>query len=150
MNQQGKFILVTGATGRQGGAVIRHLLNNNFNVKALTRTPESVSAQVLVAKGITIVKGDMSDPQSLFNAMKGCDGVFSIQNFFEYGTEKEIQYGKNMADAAKKNNISHFIYDSVCNADSKTGLPNFESKNIIEQYIKSIGLPATIIRPVKF
>ena len=150
MNNPGKTILVSGATGRQGGAVVQHLLKNNFTVKALSRTPDSISAQLLVSKGVTVVKGDMGDPQSLLNAMKGCDGVFSIQNYFEYGAEKEIQYGKNMADAAKKSNISHFIYNSVCNADSKTGVPHFETKNIIEQYIKSIGLPATILRPVKF
>jgi uncharacterized protein YbjT (DUF2867 family) len=146
----GKSILVTGATGRQGGAVIQHLLKKDLIVKALSRTPESISAQLLRAKGITVVKGDMADPQSLLAAMKGCDGVFSIQNYFEYGAEKEIQYGKNMADAAKKSNIFHFIYNSVCNADSNTGVPHFETKNVIEQYIKSIGLPATILRPVKF
>jgi uncharacterized protein YbjT (DUF2867 family) len=150
MNNPGKTILVAGATGRQGGAVIRHLLKKNFTVKALSRTPDSISAQLLVSKGVTVVKGDMCDPPSLLNAMKGCDGVFSIQNYFEYGAEKEIQYGKNMADSAKKSSISHFIYNSVCNAGSKTGVPHFETKNIIEQYIKSISLPATILRPVKF
>jgi uncharacterized protein YbjT (DUF2867 family) len=146
----GKSILVTGATGRQGGAVIRHLLKNNFTIKALSRTPDSIASQLLISKGVTVTKGDMSDPGSLLNAMKDCDRVFSIQNFFEYGAEKEKTYGKNMADAAKKSNISHFIYNSVCSADSKTGVPHFETKNIIEKYIRSIGLPATILRPVKF
>jgi uncharacterized protein YbjT (DUF2867 family) len=150
MNNAHKTILVTGATGRQGGSVVQHLLKNNFIVKALSRTPESIAAQLLVAKAVTVVKGDMSDTQSLLAAMEDCDGVFSIQNYFEYGAEKEIQYGKNMADAAKESNISHFIYNSVCNADSKTGVPHFETKNSIEQYIKSIDLPATILRPVKF
>jgi uncharacterized protein YbjT (DUF2867 family) len=150
MNNSNKTILVAGATGRQGGAVVRHLLKNNITVKALSRTPGSLSAQLLASEGAAFIKGDMGDPQSLLYAMKGCDGVFSVQNYFEYGAEKEIQYGKNMADAAKKSNISHFIYNSVCNADSKTGVPHFETKNIIEQYIKSIGLPATIVRPVKF
>lgn len=146
----GQSILVSGATGRQGGAVIQHLLKKKVAVKALSRTPDSISAQFLAAKGVTVVKGDMADPQSLFAAMKGCDGVFSIQNYFEYGAGKEIQYGKNMADAAKESKISHFIYNSVCNADSNTGVPHFETKNVIEQYIKSIDLPATILRPVKF
>jgi uncharacterized protein YbjT (DUF2867 family) len=150
MINSNKTILVTGATGRQGGAVVQHLIKNNFIVKALSRTPESISAQNLASKGVAVVKGDMADPPSLLNAMKDCDGVFSIQNYFEYGAENEILYGKNMADAAKKSNISHFIYNSVCNADSKTGVPHFETKNKIEQYIKSIYLPATILRPVKF
>jgi uncharacterized protein YbjT (DUF2867 family) len=150
MKRRSKTILVTGATGRQGGAVVQHLLKNNLTAKALSRTPHSISAQRLISKGVTVVKGDMSDPQSLVNAMKGCDGVFSIQNYFECGGEKEIQYGKNMADAAKTSNISHFIYNSVCGADSNSGVPHFQTKNTIEQYIKSINLPATILRPVKF
>lgn len=145
-----KTILVTGATGRQGGAVIKHLLRNNFNIRALSRTPDSVSAQRLISLGVTVVKGDMSNTESLLNAMKGCDGVFSIQNYFEYGGEKEIEYGKKMADAAKQSRISHFIYNSVCNVDANTGVPHFETKNKIEQHIKSIGLPYTILRPVKF
>jgi uncharacterized protein YbjT (DUF2867 family) len=146
----GKFILVTGATGRQGGAVLRHLLKNNLAVRALSRTPDSFSSQALVSKNIQVVKGDMSDPRSLENAMRDCYAVYSIQNFFEYGAEHEIRYGKNLADAAKKTCISHFVYSSVCNADDHTGVPHFETKNIIEQYIHEIGIKATILRPVKF
>src|SRR5438874_4744275 len=100
MNNAGKSILATGATGRQGGAVIKHLSRNNVAVKALSRTPDSISSQRLTSQGITVVNGDMSDPQSLLNAMKDCYGVFSVQNFFEYGAESEVQFGKNMADAA--------------------------------------------------
>ena len=146
----GKFILVTGATGRQGGAVIKHLLRNNMPVKALSRTPDSFSSQVLISNAIQVVKGDMGDPGSLFQAMRDCFAVYSIQNFFEYGAEREIRYGKNMAEAAKKAGISHFVYSSVCNADDHTGVPHFETKFIIEKYIQQIGLPATILRPVKF
>ena len=145
-----KTILVSGATGRQGGAVVHHLLKNNFIVKALSRTPDSISAQLLISKGVQVVKGDMSNPQSLTDAMQNCDGVFSIQNYFEYGAEKEIAFGKNLANAAKKCNISHFIYSSVCNAGTNTGVPHFESKHTIEKYIQSIDLPYTILRPVKF
>jgi uncharacterized protein YbjT (DUF2867 family) len=150
MSNLNKTILVAGATGRQGGAVVSHLLKNNFTVKALSRTPGSVAAQLLASKGIDVVKGDMADAPSLVSAMKGCHGVFSIQNYFEYGAEKEVAYGKNMADAAKQTGIAHFIYNSVCNADSDTGVPHFETKHVIKQHIKSIGLPATILKPVKF
>lgn len=145
-----KTILVTGATGRQGGAVVQHLVKNNFIVKALSRTPDSISAQLLISKGVEVVTGDMSNLQSLISAMNGCDGVFSIQNYFECGGEKEMEYGNNLANAAKQGNISHFIYSSVCNADGNTGVPHFETKSKIEQHIKSIGLPYTILRPVKF
>ena len=142
--------MVTGATGRQGGAVLQHLLRNNLPVRALSRTPDSISSKLLIAKNVQVVKADMGDPASLVEAMKDCHAVYSIQNFFEYGAELEIQYGKNMADAAKKTGISHFVYSSVCNAGSHTGVPHFETKNIIEKYIHQIGLPATILRPVKF
>ena len=145
-----KTILVTGATGRQGGAVVRHLLKNNFSVRALSRTPQSLSAQLLLTKGAEVVKGDMSDASSLVTAMEGCYGVFSVQNYFEYGAEKEIRYGSNLADAAKQSGISHFIYSSVCGADTNTSVPHFETKNVIEKYIKKVGIPFTILRPVKF
>jgi uncharacterized protein YbjT (DUF2867 family) len=146
----GRYILVTGATGRQGGAVLQHLLRNNLPVRALSRTPDSFSSGLLISKDIQVVKGDMGDPASLVKAMKGCYGVFSIQNFFEYGAEQEIRYGKNMADAAKKTGISHFIYSSVCNAGDHTGVPHFETKGMVEKYIQQLDLPATILRPVKF
>ncbi len=145
-----KTILVTGATGRQGGAVIRNLLKNNIPVRALSRTPQSLAAQLIREKGVDIVKGDMSDRTSLVEAMSGCDGVFSVQNYFEYGGEKEVQYGKNLADAAKQAGIQHFIYSSVCDADSNTGVPHFETKVVIESHIRKTGIPFTILRPVKF
>jgi uncharacterized protein YbjT (DUF2867 family) len=145
-----KTILVTGATGRQGGAVVRHLLKNNLGVKALSRTPQSISAQLLKAKGVEIAKGDMSDVASLVAAMKDCTGVFSVQNYFEYGGENEIRFGKNLVDAAKQSRISHFIYSSVCSADQHTGVPHFETKKVIEEYLKGSGVPFTILRPVKF
>jgi uncharacterized protein YbjT (DUF2867 family) len=146
----GKTILVAGATGRQGGAVIQHLLKNNFKVKALSRTPDSISARKLISEGITIVKGDMSDTASLVKAMEGCYGVYSIQNYFEYGGEKEILFGKNMVDAARKSNLPHFIFGSIAGVDTDTRLPHFETKYTIEKYIREIGLHATILRPVKF
>lgn len=123
-----KTILVTGATGRQGGAVIQHLVKNNFTVKALSRTPDSIPAQLLISRGVEVMKGELSNLKSLMSAMNGCDGVFSIQNYFECGGDKEVEYGKNLANVAKQCNISHFIYNSVCNADSNTGVPHFETK----------------------
>jgi uncharacterized protein YbjT (DUF2867 family) len=146
----GKYILVTGATSRQGGAVIHHLLRNNLPVRALSRSPDSIQSQSLISKAVQVIKGDMGDPDSLVHAMNDCYAAFSIQNFFEYGAELEIRYGKNMADAAKKTGISHFVYSSVCNAGDHTGVPHFETKFIIEKYIQQIDLPATILRPVKF
>jgi uncharacterized protein YbjT (DUF2867 family) len=150
MEKSGKIILVTGATGRQGSAVVRHLLKNQWTVKALSRTPESALSRKIKDLGVEVIKGDMSDPDSLQRAMKGCYGVYSVQNYFEYGGIKEIQYGKNMADAAKNAGVSHFIYNSVGGADRNSGVDHFETKFVIENHIRKIGIPSTIFRPVVF
>lgn len=150
MTKDDKTILVTGATGRQGAAVVRHLLKNKWPVKALSRTPDSVLSKKIKDMGVEVVKGDMSNIDSLKKAMEGCYGVYSVQNFFEYGGIKEIEYGKNMADAAKVSGISHFIYNSVGGAERNSGVDHFETKFAIENHIRKIGIDSTIFRPVAF
>jgi uncharacterized protein YbjT (DUF2867 family) len=145
-----KTILVSGATGRQGSAVVRHLLKDGWTVKALSRTPESALSKRIRGLGVEMVRGDMADMASLERAMEGCHGAYSVQNYFEYGLEKEILYGKNMADAAKRAGVSHFIYNSVGGAERDSGVGHFESKYAIENHIRGIGLPYTILRPVAF
>ena len=150
MDNSDKPILVTGATGRQGGAVVRHLLKKNWSVKALTRNPDSASAKSLTNKNVEVVKGNMDDTDSLTNAMTGVYGVFSVQDFWTSGITGEIQQGKNTADAAKSCNVKHLIYSSVGGAERNSGIAHFESKFVVEEYIRSINLPATILRPVSF
>ena len=145
-----KLILVSGATGRQGGAVARELLSRGYRVRGLTRNPDSERAQLLAGLGIEMVKGDFNDIDSLNQAAQGVYGVFSVQNFWEHGKQAEIRQGSNLADAAKQAGVSHFLYTSVANADKNTGIPHFDSKYEIEKYIQSIQLPYTIIRPVSF
>ena len=145
-----KLILVSGATGRQGGAVARELSSRGYRVRGLTRNPESERAQQLAGLGIEMVKGDFDDVNSLLNATQGVYGVFSVQNFWEHGKQGEIRQGSNLADAAKQAGVSHFVYTSVANADQNTGIPHFDSKYEIEKYIQSLQLPYTIIRPVSF
>lgn len=149
-NNPDKLILVSGATGRQGGAVARELLARGYRVRGLTRNPDSDRAQQLVGLGIEVVKGDFDDTGSLKQAAQGVYGVFSVQNFWEHGKQAEIRQGSNLADAAKQAGVSHFVYTSVANADQNTGIPHFDSKYEIEKYIQSIRLPYTIIRPVSF
>jgi uncharacterized protein YbjT (DUF2867 family) len=84
-----KTFLVTGATGKQGGATARQLLKAGAKVRALTRKPDGKSAQALQAAGAEVVKGNLNDPASLDAAMKGIDGVFSVTNFWEFGTGKK-------------------------------------------------------------
>jgi uncharacterized protein YbjT (DUF2867 family) len=145
-----KLILVSGATGRQGGAVARELLSRGYRVRGLTRNPVSERARQLAGLGIEMVKGDFDDMDSLNRAAQGVYGVFSVQNFWEHGKQGEIRQGSNLADAAKQAGVSHFVYTSVANADKNTGIPHFDSKYEIEKYIQSIELPYTIIRPVSF
>jgi uncharacterized protein YbjT (DUF2867 family) len=143
-------ILVTGATGRQGGTAARHLLSQGFNVKAFTRNPDKAQAHLLARKGAEIATGNMDDRASLDKALKGVDGVFAVQNFWEHGAEGEIREGKLLIDAAKAAGIRHFIYSSVASADRDTGLAHFESKRLLESYLKASGLAYTVFRPVFF
>jgi uncharacterized protein YbjT (DUF2867 family) len=139
-------ILVTGATGQQGGSLARLLLQ----VYALTRNTQSSAAQDLRNKGANVVKGDLDDPDSLEQAVKDVESIFLMGTPFEDGTEGETRRGKMMADIAKENNIDHLVYSSVANADKNTGIPHFESKYKVEQHIKNLGIPYTIIGPTFF
>jgi uncharacterized protein YbjT (DUF2867 family) len=142
-----KTIFVTGATGNQGGAVVRSLINNGFKVKALTRNPSSVSAQTLGKLQAEIVKGDLNNTDTFHNHIRDVDGIFAVLTY-ENGVDKEIQQGMNLANLAKEYGIKHFLYSSVIGADLNTGIPHWESKFKIENHIKQINLPHTIIRPV--
>lgn len=145
-----KTILVFGATGQQGGAVARHLLKHGWNVRAVTRNPEGEAAQALRDAGAEVVQANLDDPATLANAMEGAYGVFSVQNTWTDGIEGEIRQGKAVADAAKAAGVQHFLYTSVGGAERNTGIPHFESKWEVEQHIRSLELPATVIRPVFF
>jgi uncharacterized protein YbjT (DUF2867 family) len=146
-----RLILVTGATGNQGGAVARHLLQRgNFTVRAFVRDQNKPAAQALKQAGAELVEGDFSDRASLHRALEGADGVFSIQTFLKGGLEAEIRDGKTVADAASSAGIQHFVYSSVGSAERNTGIPHFDSKFQVEEYIRSLGLPYTMMRPVFF
>ena len=143
-------ILVTGATGQQGGSLARLLLQKKHKVHALTRNTQSTAAQDLRNRGAKILKGDLDDSDSLKHTVKDVQSVFLMGTPFEDGTEGEIRRGKLMADIAKENNIEHLVYSSVANADKNTGIPHFESKYKVEQHIKNLGIPHTIIGPTFF
>jgi uncharacterized protein YbjT (DUF2867 family) len=146
VNSQRK-ILVTGATGQQGGSLARLLLQKKHKVYALTRNAQSSAAQDLRNRGANIVKGHLDDSDSLEHAVEDVESIFLMGTPFEDGIEGEIRRGKLMADIAKENNIEHLVYSSVANADKKTGIPHFESKYKVEQHIKNLGIPHTIIGP---
>lgn len=145
-----KIILVTGATGRQGSAVLRHLKRRDFKARALTRDPQKPSAQSLRSQGVEVFKGDMEDIRSLHQALKGVYGVFSLQNYWEKGVgyAGEIRQAQNLAQAAKTEGVSHFVQSSIAGCDNAKGVEHFESKWEIEKFIDSLHLPRTFIRTV--
>lgn len=147
-----RIIAVTGATGHQGGKVANSLLAQGWRVRVLTRDANKPAAQALANAGAEVVPGDMDKRLELEAAFKGVYGVFSVQNFWlpTVGYEGEIRQGKAVADAAKAANVKHLVYSSVGAAHRGMGQKHFESKWIIEQYIQSLGLPYTILRPVAF
>ncbi len=145
-----RLILVSGATGTQGGAVARALLERGFSVRGLTRNPDSEAARELAALGAEMVRGDFDDTASLDAALEGAYGAYSVQQYRGIGVDAEIQQSKAIADAAKRAGVEHFIYSSVIYAHFDTGVPQFESKVEIEAYIRSIGLPSSFVRPASF
>ncbi len=100
-------VLVTGATGNQGGALTRALLRRGHHVRALTRRPESPAAVELKRLGAEIVSGDFDDPDSLAQAAKDVDTVFALSTPFEAGADTETRQGINVADAAKAAGAKH-------------------------------------------
>jgi len=149
--ESGAVILVTGATGQQGGAVARELLAAGHNVRAVTRNPDSEAAKALADLGAEIVQGDLNDPASLERAMQGAWGVFGVQNTWEAGVDGEETQGKRLAEVARDNGVQHFVYASVGSAHRNTGIPHFDNKHRVEGTIRGLGLPSyTIIRPVFF
>jgi uncharacterized protein YbjT (DUF2867 family) len=150
MTNRDGTVLVTGATGRQGGSVVRHMLPKGWKLRALTRDPGSAAAKGLIDRGVEIVRGDLEDSASLEKAVQGVYGIYSVQDFWAVGAKREMRQGKNLADAAKKTGVAHFVYSSVGGAERNSGIDHWESKWEIEQYIRNIGLPATMLRPAAF
>ena len=143
-------ILVAGATGRQGGAVSRHLRKNGFTVRALTRDPDSDKARALGGGGLEVVRGDLTDQRSLGRALEGVYGVFSMATPFEQGMDAEVRQGKTLGDAAKAAGVRHYVYSSVGGAERQSGVPHFDTKWQVEEHLRALDLPLTIVRPVYF
>jgi uncharacterized protein YbjT (DUF2867 family) len=144
-----KIVLVTGATGKQGGATARRLLADGWHVRALVRDPSGAPARALAEAGAHLVTGDMGDRASLDAAAEGAYGVFSIQPAGDAPAD-EVRLGVNVADAAHAAGVRHIVYTSVGGAERSSGISHWNTKWEIEQHIARLGLPATILRPVMF
>ena len=150
MTERPGTILVTGATGLQGGAVLRHLVAGGFSVRVLARDSDSERARLISSTGIEIVRGDLTDRVSLDRALHGVDGVFSMATPWEQGFDAEVIQGTTLGDAAKAAAVRHYVYSSIGAADRDTGIPHFETKTRIERHLRDLELPLTVVRPVWF
>jgi len=146
-----RIVLITGATGQQGGALARELAGKGFVLRAMTRKPQGAPAQALATLGAEIVAADLDDAGSLGRALEGAWGVFSVQNTWEAGVEREEEQGKRLARLAREEGVQHFVYSSVGSAHRKTGIPHFENKWRIEETVRGLKFPShVILRPVFF
>lgn len=166
-----KAILVTGATGKQGGSTIQTLLASprasEFTILAVTRNPDSPGAKKLASQGCKLVKGDLNDVPAIFSAAKAINpniwGVFSVQIPMGQGqsVETEEAQGKALVDEALKYDVKHFVYTSVDRQGDKsyenpTNVPHFISKHNIEHHLvdsikaSNDKMTWTILRPVAF
>src|ERR687889_1435503 len=143
-------VLVSGATGQQGGALARMLLKKGHSVRAFVRRPASPEARELERLGAELAEGNFEEPSTIEDAAKGMDAIFVVATPFEAGMEAETRHGIAAADAAKAAGVEHLVYSSVANADEDTGIPHFDSKREVEQHIGGLGIPYTIVAPVYF
>lgn len=146
-----RLFAVIGATGQQGGATTRALLAAGARVRALVRDPQAQPAHALADRGAEAVRADIDDPASLRSAFTGVDGLFVMTTFAgPKGTQGEVEHGKQIADAAREVDLTHVVYSSVGGAERATGIPHFESKRRVEEYLSSLGLSTSFVRPTFF
>lgn len=141
---------VLGATGAQGGAVVRALLEAGAAVRGITRRTDSRAALRLADAGVQVVAADLSDEASVARAFIGVDGAYALTTPFEDGPEAEIAQGRTILAAALAAQVPHLVFSSVADADQHTGIPHFESKAAVEAELARSGLSYTIVGPSYF
>ncbi len=145
-----KRILVSGATGQQGGSVVNALLGDGHEIVGITRNVDSPKAMALKERGVEMISVNFTDYSAAVEAMKGFDVVFALTTPFEEGLEKEVEQGVTMANAAVEAGVGHFIFNSVSDADQSTGVPHFDSKYEVEKHLKGLNLNWTVVGPTYF
>ena len=156
-----KIIAVTGATGAQGGGLVRAILadpSGGFKVRAITRKPDSDKAKALAAKGVEVVAADLDDEKSLEKAFAGAYGAYCVTNFWEhFSGEKEYAQGTNIAKAAKAAGIQHAVWSTF--EDTRKWVPlsdnrmptlqgkykvaHFDAKAEVNELFTKAGVPTT-------
>ncbi len=140
-----EMVLVGGATGHQGNAVVDELLERGYTVRCLTRKPEGKKALRIADRCAELVQGDYSDPASLDAAMKGVNKVF----FYSGYSRNEVAEGNNVITAAKQAGIEHLVYSSGAAAEPGKGIAG-SPKMQVELDLIASGVPYTVLRPVAF
>ncbi len=141
-----KIIAVVGATGLQGKGVVNALKKEgSFNVRAITRNPDKYQGSA-----DEVVLGDLSSLDSITNAFKGAYGVFVVTNFWE-GAD-ELTQGRTAVEAARKANVTHFIWSTLPNVDTiskgKFNVPHFTEKAKVDELVKAAGFTyCTFVQP---
>lgn len=143
-------VSVVGATGRQGSAVVRHLLQDGWQVRALTRNPSSKASVALGQMGAEVHRVDTEDAATLASAFRATDGVFNVQNPMTSSAEAEVRQGLNVASAAAEAGVKHVVYGAAGVGDYKTGVGSWDSKLVVAQRFRELGLPLTVLRPMAF
>lgn len=143
-------VLVLGATGGQGGAVVSGLLARGVQVRALVRRPDAPSVRRLGDRGVEAVVGSLDDRVALGAAMRGVAGVFAVTTPFEAGVDAEVAQGRAIVASAGAQQVPHLVFSSVAGANQHSGVPHFESKAIIEAELAESGVPYTITAPTYF
>jgi len=158
-----KIIAVIGATGAQGGGLVRAILNDpngGFDVRAITRDVTSDNARILYRLGAEVVAADIDDEASIAQALQGAYGAYFVTFFWaHFSPEKEMAEARNMARAAKVAGIRHAIWSTLEDTRKWVPLtdhrmptlmgqykvPHFDSKGAANQVFVEHGVPTTFL-----
>ncbi|KAI3552864.1 hypothetical protein CABS01_06378 [Colletotrichum abscissum] len=149
-----RLLTVFGATGQQGGALVNHVLNTPalssfFQLRAVSRDASKPAAVALRRQGVDLVEANLDDPASLKKAVAGAQVVFAVTNYWEEpGVEREIRQGKAIADACVAAGVDQIIWSSLPSISKISGgridvVRHFESKAVVEEYIRGLEIMST-------
>lgn len=142
-------VLVTGATGHQGGTLLRRLKTRGHRLRALVRDPTTPAAKALRAQGVEVVQGSFDDPSSVEQAAQLVDATFLMGTPLA-GADVERKQGVSAIEGLRAAEVPFVLYSSVASASQHTGIPHFDSKFAVEHQLRSSGLPFAIVAPVAF
>jgi uncharacterized protein YbjT (DUF2867 family) len=143
------MILAAGATGRLR-PVVEELLARGHDVRVTARHAESSIARDLARRGAEVVPADLDDLDSLRQAARGVETIFAAGSPHQAGPAGESRHGINVAHAAADAGVGHLLFSSGAGAEQRTGVPVLDSKHAVEQRIRALGVPHTILAPVYF